>query len=95
MDALWWEIWPTKTDVPPTDLYYGGTNTAGLGRCCLARHPLRRGAQAASGQRLTSAIQMSYMDGHEARLPLQDLKSVMWHKDYQPSADPWNSLSAN
>jgi prepilin-type N-terminal cleavage/methylation domain-containing protein len=89
MDALWWEAWPAKNELPPKDQYYGDSHT-GLGRCCLTRHPLGRAAPAAPGQRLPSAIQMSYVDGHVARLPLQDLKRVVWHKDYEPSAGPWS-----
>jgi len=45
-----------------------------------------------TGQRLPSAIDMAFADGHVARLALQDIKSVIWHRDYQPMADRWRMV---
>jgi len=90
MDALWPDLWPTIADMPPTDLYLGNVNSS-LGRCCLTRHPLMRGAKAINGKKLPSAINFSYADGHSARLPLQKIKTVYWHRDYVPVDDPWRT----
>ena len=49
MDGIWPDTWPTKGDLPPTDLYTGNTGTS-LGRVCLARHPLKRPAKVKSGK---------------------------------------------
>ncbi|MGA2866393.1 MAG: prepilin-type N-terminal cleavage/methylation domain-containing protein [Verrucomicrobiota bacterium] len=90
-DAIWPDTWPTIADQPPTDLFLGDVNDA-LGRCCIARHPLPRGAaRAVSGKPLPSAINMGYADSHAAKLPLQKIKTVTWHQDYLPLADPWRT----
>src|ERR1017187_4254576 len=60
---------------------------AGLGRMCVARHPLRN-VTVTSGDRLPSAINMSYADGHAGRMPLQNLKTVMWHVGYRGNSNP-------
>jgi prepilin-type N-terminal cleavage/methylation domain-containing protein/prepilin-type processing-associated H-X9-DG protein len=92
MDALWPDTWPARNDLPPTDLFAGTVGTS-LGRICLARHPLRRGAQARvkNGERLPSGINMSYADGHAGKLLLQDIKRPTWHVDYTPISDPWKT----
>ncbi|SPE54561.1 conserved exported hypothetical protein [Verrucomicrobia bacterium] len=89
MDANWPDTWPEITDLPPTDLFNGDPNVA-LGRICLARHRLTRGAKARNGQALTGGIDMSYADGHAGRLRLQDIKTVIWHVGYVPVASPWS-----
>jgi prepilin-type N-terminal cleavage/methylation domain-containing protein len=89
MDAIWPDAWPLATDLPPADLFLGNVNSS-LGRCCLARHPLKN-ARATNGQRLPSGICMSFADGHAARMPLQNIKSVAWHLGYQPILDPWRT----
>jgi prepilin-type N-terminal cleavage/methylation domain-containing protein/prepilin-type processing-associated H-X9-DG protein len=90
LDALWPDLWPTKDDLPPTDLFVGNVNTS-LGRCCLARHPLRRGVKVKSGDTLPSAINMSYADGHAGKIRLQDIKTVTWHVGYEPIRNPWRT----
>jgi prepilin-type processing-associated H-X9-DG protein len=90
MDALWPDTWPGRGDMPPTDLYAGTSGTS-LGRICLARHPLKRSARVKSGEKLPSAINMSYADGHAGKLRLQDIKKVTWHVDYTPISDPWKT----
>jgi prepilin-type N-terminal cleavage/methylation domain-containing protein len=90
MDAIWPDTWPAATDVPAADLYLGNVNSA-LGRVCIARHPLQKRARAVNAQRLPGAIQMSYVDGHSGKLPLQQLKTVYWHKGYVPIGDPWRT----
>jgi type II secretory pathway pseudopilin PulG len=90
MDAIWPDTWPLITDLPPTDLYLGDVNSS-IGRICIARHPLQKNAKAANGRTLPGAIQISYVDGHSAKLSLQKLKTVYWHKGYAPISDPWRT----
>lgn len=90
MDSIWPDTWPIATDVPPADLFLGDVNSS-IGRICIARHSLIPNAKSSSGQRLPSAINIGYVDGHSGKTPLQLLKSVVWHKDYQPIYDPWRT----
>jgi prepilin-type N-terminal cleavage/methylation domain-containing protein/prepilin-type processing-associated H-X9-DG protein len=89
-DAIWPDTWPKISDLPPTDLFLGNVNSS-LGRCIIARHPLDKKARAVQGQKLPSGINMSYADGHSGKLPLQKIKTVMWHQDYSPTPDPWST----
>ena len=89
-DAIWPDTWPKITDVPPPDLFLGNVNNA-LGRCTIARHPLIRNARAINGQPVPGAINFSYADGHSAKLPLQKIKSVIWHQNYVPTDNPWRT----
>ena len=89
MDAIWPDTWPQRADVPAPDLFIGGGPLAGpFGRICVARHPLLH-AKATTGQPLPGAINMSYADGHAGGLPLQKIKTVIWHVGYVPGDDPW------
>lgn len=90
LDAIWPDLWPKQMDVPPTDLYLGYVNSS-LGRCCIARHPLLKNARAITGQKLPSGIDMSFADGHAGKVPLQKIKSVLWHRDYLAIEDPWRT----
>jgi len=90
MDAIWPDTWPLASDLPPNDLFLGNVNSS-LGRICLARHPFVFSAKSAAGKTLPSAINMGYADGHAGKLPLQKLKTVVWHKGYQPIWDPWKT----
>jgi prepilin-type N-terminal cleavage/methylation domain-containing protein/prepilin-type processing-associated H-X9-DG protein len=90
LDAIWPDSWPLNTDVPAPDLYLGGGAAAGaLGRVCIARHPLMH-VTATTGQPLPGAINMSFADGHAAKLPLEQIKMVQWSQVFVPSGDPWN-----
>lgn len=88
-DAIWPDAWPLKTDLLATDLSTGDPSTS-LGRCSIARHPLKPG-KALAGQPVPNfcAINMGFADGHAARLKLQDIKTVVWHAGFQPSPNPW------
>lgn len=90
MDSIWPDTWPEATDLPPSDLFLGNVNSS-LGRVCLARHSLVLNAKSASGQLLPSGINIGYVDGHAGKIPLQQLKTVIWYKDYQPIYDPWKT----
>ena len=90
MDAIWPDTWPEATDLPQTDLWVGDADYA-LGRICIVRHPLMPGAKAVQPRPLPGAINMGYVDGHAAKLPLESIKNVVWHNGYQPIADPWKT----
>ena len=90
MDSIWPDTWPLASDLPPQDLFLGDVNSS-LGRISIARHSFVPNAKAAQGKTLPSAINMGFTDGHSAKLPLQKLKTVIWHKDYQPIYDPWRT----
>ncbi len=90
MDAIWPDTWPIASDLPPRDLFLGDVNSS-IGRICLARHPFVTNAKSANGQRLPSAINMGYTDGHSGKLALQNIKAVYWHKDYQLIYNPWKT----
>jgi prepilin-type N-terminal cleavage/methylation domain-containing protein/prepilin-type processing-associated H-X9-DG protein len=90
MDATWPDTWPSGSDLPPANLFLGDVNSA-LGRICIARHPFVPNAKATSGKALPSAINMGFADGHAGKLPLQKIKTVFWHKGYQPIYDPWKT----
>jgi len=90
MDGNWPDIWPQIDFQPPTDLYNPQITCPGVGfnRICDARHRLMH-VTVNAGDKLPSAINMSYADGHAAKLPLQNLKTVCWHVGYVGSSDPW------
>jgi prepilin-type N-terminal cleavage/methylation domain-containing protein/prepilin-type processing-associated H-X9-DG protein len=88
MDAIWPDTWPDTDDTPPGDLNAGDYETP-LGRICISRHPLVLGALGVRGQKLPSGINVGFADGHVKRLPLQDIKTVMWHRMSSGVADPW------
>jgi prepilin-type N-terminal cleavage/methylation domain-containing protein len=90
MDSIWPDTWPVASDLPPKDLFLGDVNSS-LGRICLARHPFVANAKSASGTLLPSAINAGFSDGHSARVPLQKLKTLTWHKNYQLVWDPWKT----
>jgi prepilin-type N-terminal cleavage/methylation domain-containing protein/prepilin-type processing-associated H-X9-DG protein len=89
-DCIWPDTWPKMTDLPPTDLFNGNVNMA-LGRCVINRHPTPKRTTVKSGQRLSGAINMSFVDGHAEKLPLQKIKTVIWHRDYKQIWDPWKT----
>ncbi len=90
MDALWPDLWPTIADLPPNDLFVGNVNSS-LGRCCLARFRFIPKANWATGRKPPSAIVFGYAEGHGGMLPWQKIKTVIWHKDYTPVDDPWQT----
>ena len=88
MDAMWPDLWPLITDVPPTDLTGANANNI-LGRCCIARHPLTPNAKVVSRQVLPSGINMGFADGSARLQKLRDIKNVYWHQKFTPNANSW------
>jgi prepilin-type N-terminal cleavage/methylation domain-containing protein/prepilin-type processing-associated H-X9-DG protein len=93
MDSIWADQWVQERDIPATDLYNGanGGVNGGLGRICIARHPLLNGAKATPGQTLPGRIQMGFADGHAQVAKLQDIKSFMWCVGFTPISNPWST----
>jgi len=90
MDAIHPDLWPKAADLPPLGVLNGQPSST-LGRISIARHPLNAGARAMGNQRIPGSINMSFADGHAAKLPLQKMKAVVWHKNYIPIEDPWST----
>lgn len=90
-DAAWVDAWIRISDVAT----YGLDLTSGdgsdvpsqLDRLMVARHALLPRAKV--GRPIPGAINMGYVDGHVSKLRLQDVKTVYWHNNYVPTADPW------
>jgi prepilin-type N-terminal cleavage/methylation domain-containing protein/prepilin-type processing-associated H-X9-DG protein len=93
MDAIWPDCWPEHGDLPPADLNTGNSSVS-LGRVCIARHPLKSGATAATGQPLPGAIDMAFADGHASLWKLEDIKNVVWYNGCIPLANPWVTTPA-
>jgi prepilin-type N-terminal cleavage/methylation domain-containing protein/prepilin-type processing-associated H-X9-DG protein len=92
MDAVHPDLWPDAKDLPAGGPANGNA-TSDLGRITIGRHPLRAGDKVTPGQAIPAAlaINMSFADGHAAKLPLQKMKTVIWHKNYVPISDPWKT----
>lgn len=91
MDAIWPDTWPEVSDTPPSDLFAGNVNSS-LGRISIARHALLR-QRSVSQKPLPSGINIGFVDGHSAKVPLQKLKTVYWHVGYIPVDDPWKTTA--
>jgi prepilin-type N-terminal cleavage/methylation domain-containing protein/prepilin-type processing-associated H-X9-DG protein len=99
-DAAWADIWMERT-LPPTpnlNLLTGAGDSQdppinGPDRILVSRHPRKSGV-AKFKQTIPGAMNMSFADGHASVIKLNDIKTVYWHKDYVPTADPWNTTAA-
>lgn len=92
MDSIWVDTWPQATDAPARDVFTGDVNGA-MGRITIARHGSgsgRKGAQPVpAGAKLPGAINIAYVDGHAALVPLEKLWSQTWHRGYvEPATRP-------
>jgi len=89
-DAIWPDTWIERytTMSGGTDLTKGDVNNM-LGRLAIARHPLGTGT-AVVNQAIPGRINMAFVDGHSQVWKLQDIKNVVWHKDYVPISNPWS-----
>lgn len=89
MDGIWPDTWPQGNIAPPTDIV-NGKDGSPYGRCCVPRHAPMPGATVTQNQPLPGSENMSYADGHAAKLPLEQIKNLMWHQGSVPVGDPWN-----
>ncbi|MGC3957802.1 MAG: prepilin-type N-terminal cleavage/methylation domain-containing protein [Verrucomicrobiota bacterium] len=93
-DAAWVDLWAVITEVPTygLDMIYGSASTSPpstFDRLMVARHPLKAGAKVTRPAPIPGMIDMGFIDGHVGKLKLQDVKTVYWHKNFGPNADPW------
>lgn len=78
-DSVWVGSWPEGRDRAPLDLKGGGYGGGSfphargqfMGRFALDRH---RGG-----------INVGFVDGHAARVPVKGLWSLNWHRDFEPN----------
>jgi prepilin-type N-terminal cleavage/methylation domain-containing protein len=89
MDGIWPDSWPKGNEPPSTDLS-NGTDLSSFGRISVPRHPLLKNATVTPNQPLPGAENMSYADGHAGKLPLEQIKNLMWHVGSVPVGDPWD-----
>ena len=89
MDGIWPDTWPQGNASPPGDIV-SGTDGSTFGRCCVPRHNTMPNAIVTANQPLPGAENMSYADGHAGKLPLEQIKNLMWHVGSVPVGDPWD-----
>jgi prepilin-type N-terminal cleavage/methylation domain-containing protein len=87
MDAIWPDVWPRETDLPPTDLYAGSTSRPEeMQRCAIARHGSRPALSAPRNvditQKLPPGINLGLFDGHVEFSVLENLWNYTWHAGY-------------
>jgi prepilin-type N-terminal cleavage/methylation domain-containing protein/prepilin-type processing-associated H-X9-DG protein len=82
-DATWPDGWPRETDPTPPNLSDGARASQGgapnenmLGRFTIARHGRN--------------TNIAFLDGHGETVPLDGLKQLKWHNQWQPRA--WSPL---
>jgi prepilin-type processing-associated H-X9-DG protein len=90
------EMWgPKATDFPAVKLAsgYGGTgfllNQPGMAAFTIPRHGSRLSNVSTNfppNQKLKSAINMSFYDGHVEQIKLEKLWQLYWHRDYKVPA---------
>jgi prepilin-type N-terminal cleavage/methylation domain-containing protein/prepilin-type processing-associated H-X9-DG protein len=92
-DENWVDVWPEEIDQPYTNLYTGqplDVSPNQMGRCTIARHGSRSASRAprnvASGEKMSGAINMGFVDGHTELVKLEDLWNYYWHLDWEPPA---------
>jgi prepilin-type processing-associated H-X9-DG protein len=86
-----WELMPVETDLPAVNLQTGDGPEDSLGMCNLTipRHgsrPSHVTTNQPPTSRLPGAINISYIDGHAALVPLEQLWQQEWHRDWQTPA---------
>jgi len=96
-DGAWADVWVQITDVPSAnlDLTYGDANNIpnGIDRLMIARHPLLNGSKAVYNQTIPGKIDMAFADGSVSKVGLQDIKTLMWHRGYAGTSNPWKTTS--
>jgi prepilin-type N-terminal cleavage/methylation domain-containing protein len=98
-DAVWWNEFPLEDDPPAPDLSQGAANNIlGMPRCTIWRHGGRTATSHVGVQESLvppfyivpkeAAINIGFDDGHAQTVKLNDLWSLYWHYNWQPSATP-------
>jgi prepilin-type N-terminal cleavage/methylation domain-containing protein len=82
-DSVWVDGWPETTDLPATNLYYGGDVGSGMQRLNITRHIYKNPSQAprsvpANISSLPGGIMMGFSDGHAQLERLNNLWNLTW-----------------
>ena len=89
-DSIWVDGWTVESDTPSTDLYAGSDNNIGMDRRTISRHNYKSPSAAPrsvpAGQLLPGAINVSFVDGHAAAVPLEQLWTLYWHINWKTPA---------
>lgn len=79
-DSVWVGSWPFGNDLVPSDLtgeigYPGYPHGEGyfMGRFCIDRHNM--------------AVNVSFTDGHAAKVTLEELWTIRWSREFEPNYD--------
>lgn len=93
-DGVWFSAFPQAADRPVRKLPGGSSVTigewwswgSGMGGLAIARHGSNSGRSLEDWpkeQRLPGAINVAYIDGHAAQVPLEQLWQLKWHRNYR------------
>ena len=74
MDGLRFDLFPIETDGPPADQYKSWEGESRMARVCINRHQ--------------GAIYSSFADGSVRKVPLKELWTFKWHRQWQTDG-PW------
>jgi prepilin-type N-terminal cleavage/methylation domain-containing protein len=90
-DGYWLDVWPQESDPPARDLLAGGPVVA-ISTITIARHgagPQPGYADWPPGAKLPAAINVVFCDDHVSLVPLEQLWTLYWHKNWNtPSPRP-------
>jgi prepilin-type N-terminal cleavage/methylation domain-containing protein/prepilin-type processing-associated H-X9-DG protein len=85
-DSAWYEAWPKETDKPATNLHTGSVvSSVGMSRITVARHGSGLNGVPKNlppGAKLPAAINLVFADGHAAAVSLEQLWTLVWHKNW-------------
>ena len=73
-EGLWADITPRETDAAPINLGGDDPMSRGIARACLNRYQ-------------DFANNVSFMDGHVESVPLRDLWTLKWHRQWKTPAN--------
>jgi len=92
VDSLWVDAWPRITDRAATNLFEGDRPLlGGLQRIALPRHAFPAAAAPRNfdlKNTLPGAVNVAFCDTHVETVKLEQLWSLSWHKNWQPTRRP-------
>ncbi len=93
-DAIYWNCRLEESDAPPRNLYQpqGIALTPGASKRVhtqfIARHgdfPASEAPRELASDSLPGAINLAFVDGHAETVPLENLWTLYWHKNWNPA----------
>lgn len=90
-DAIYWNCRLEESDAPPRNLYQPQGTVRNLGATkqihtqFIARHgdlPASEAPREVTSELLPGAINMAFVDGHAETVPLENLWTLYWHKNW-------------